>query len=75
MRERRRPVELKGTTWRVQFDEHRLYVTVNHDGRNILEVFVRGVMMSAGVGLLASQMLRGGFAVREVVATKCATIV
>ena len=61
-----RPAELSGATWQIQFDEHRLYVTVNHDGGHILEVFVRGAIISAGVGLLASQMLRGGFPVREV---------
>ena len=51
---------LTGTTWCIQFDEHCLYVTVNHAGAGVLEVFVRGAVMSAGVGLLASQMLRGG---------------
>lgn len=66
MREELRPVELMGTTWRVAFDEHQLYVTVNHDGRRVLEVFVRGGVISAGVGLLASQMLRGGFPVKDV---------
>jgi hypothetical protein len=39
-------------------------VTVNHDGHRILEVFVAGPI-SAGVGLLASKMLRGGFEVKE----------
>jgi hypothetical protein len=55
-----------GTMWRIRFDEHRLYVTVNHDGRRVLEVFARGAVSSAGVGLLASQMLRGGFGVKDV---------
>lgn len=40
-------------------------MTVNHDGERILEVFVAGPI-SAGVGLLASKMLRGGFEVKEV---------
>ena len=39
-------------------------MTVNHDGHRILEVFVAGPI-SAGVGLLASKMLRGGFEVKE----------
>jgi hypothetical protein len=55
-----RPRELTGTTWRVRFDEHWLYVTVNDDGQRVLEVFVRVAIISAGVGLLASQMLGGG---------------
>jgi hypothetical protein len=61
-----RPKELTGTTWRIRFDEHWLYVTVNHDGRRVLEVFARGAVISAVVGLLASQMLRGGFGVKDV---------
>ncbi|MEO8042225.1 MAG: adenosylcobalamin-dependent ribonucleoside-diphosphate reductase [Acidobacteriota bacterium] len=61
-----RPRELQGSTWRIPFENQNLYVTVNHDGHRILEVFVAGPI-SAGVGLLASKMLRGGFAVAEVV--------
>lgn len=55
-----RPRELQGSTWRIPFEGQNLYVTVNHDGQRILEVFVAGPI-SAGVGLLASKMLRGGF--------------
>lgn len=60
-----RPRELTGATWRIPFDERNLYVTVNHDGEKVLEVFATGPI-SEGVGLLASKMLRGGFNVREV---------
>ncbi|HYN86514.1 MAG TPA: adenosylcobalamin-dependent ribonucleoside-diphosphate reductase [Pyrinomonadaceae bacterium] len=60
-----RPRELQGATWQIPFDGQNLYVTVNHDGRMILEVFATGPI-SGGVGLLASKMLRGGFDVREV---------
>ncbi|MBA2379466.1 MAG: adenosylcobalamin-dependent ribonucleoside-diphosphate reductase [Blastocatellia bacterium] len=60
-----RPRELQGSTWRIPFDNQNLYVTVNHDGSQILEVFATGPI-SEGVGLLASKMLRGGFNVREV---------
>jgi ribonucleoside-diphosphate reductase alpha chain len=60
-----RPRELQGSTWRIPFEGQNLYVTVNHDGERILEVFVTGPI-SAGVGLLASKMLRGGFDVDEV---------
>ncbi|MBA2737195.1 MAG: hypothetical protein H0U50_10480, partial [Pyrinomonadaceae bacterium] len=60
-----RPRELTGATWRIPFDERNLYVTVNYDGVNILEVFATGPI-SEGVGLLASKMLRGGFEVKEV---------
>jgi ribonucleoside-diphosphate reductase alpha chain len=60
-----RPRELQGATWRIPFDERNLYVTVNHDGTNVLEVFATGPI-SEGVGLLASKMLRGGFNVKEV---------
>ena len=60
-----RPRELQGSTWRIPFEGQNLYVTVNHDGERILEVFVAGPI-SAGVGLLASKMLRGGFDVKEV---------
>ncbi|HEY2866527.1 MAG TPA: adenosylcobalamin-dependent ribonucleoside-diphosphate reductase [Pyrinomonadaceae bacterium] len=60
-----RPRELQGSTWRIPFDGQNLYVTVNHDGERILEVFAAGPI-SGGVGLLASKMLRGGFDVREV---------
>ncbi|NNE98355.1 MAG: adenosylcobalamin-dependent ribonucleoside-diphosphate reductase [Pyrinomonadaceae bacterium] len=61
-----RPRELQGSTWRIPFDGQNLYVTVNHDGTTILEVFATGPI-SEGVGLLASKMLRGGFDVNEVV--------
>jgi len=60
-----RPRELQGSTWRIPFENQNLYVTVNHDGQRILEIFVAGPI-SAGVGLLASKMLRGGFDVNEV---------
>ncbi len=60
-----RPRELQGSTWRIPFDTQNLYVTVNHDGRQILEIFAAGPI-SQGVGLLASKMLRGGFDVNEV---------
>ncbi len=60
-----RPRELQGSTWRIPFEGQNLYVTVNHDGQRILEVFVAGPI-SAGVGLLASKMLRGGFDADEV---------
>src|SRR5690606_14708471 len=60
-----RPRELQGSTWRIPFDTQNLYVTVNHDGSQILEIFAAGPI-SQGVGLLASKMLRGGFDVKEV---------
>jgi ribonucleoside-diphosphate reductase alpha chain len=60
-----RPRELQGATWQIPFDGRNLYVTVNHNGRQILEVFATGPI-SEGVGLLASKMLRGGFDVPEV---------
>ena len=60
-----RPRELRGATWQIPFDGQNLYVTVNHDGQMILEVFATGPI-SGGVGLLASKMLRGGFEAREV---------
>ncbi|MCV6037789.1 hypothetical protein OFP00_32415, partial [Escherichia coli] len=37
-----RPTELKGSTWRIRFENQNLFVTVNHDGRRVLEVFVAG---------------------------------
>jgi len=60
-----RPYELQGSTWRIPFDGVNLYVTVNHDTHDVLEVFATGPI-SEGVGLLASNMLRGGFGVKEV---------
>ncbi|MDQ3799832.1 MAG: adenosylcobalamin-dependent ribonucleoside-diphosphate reductase [Acidobacteriota bacterium] len=60
-----RPRELQGATWRIPFDGRNLYVTVNHDGERVLEVFATGPI-SEGVGLLASKMLRGGFELKEV---------
>jgi len=60
-----RPRELQGSTWRIPFENQNLYVTVNHDGQKILEVFCAGPI-SPGVGLLASKMLRGGFEANEV---------
>jgi ribonucleoside-diphosphate reductase alpha chain len=60
-----RPRELQGSTWRIPFDGQNLYVTVNHDGASVLEVFATGPI-SEGVGLLASKMLRGGFEAKEV---------
>ncbi|HEV2913451.1 MAG TPA: adenosylcobalamin-dependent ribonucleoside-diphosphate reductase [Pyrinomonadaceae bacterium] len=60
-----RPRELRGATWQIPFDGQNLYVTVNHDGKVIQEVFATGPI-SGGVGLLASKMLRGGFEAAEV---------
>lgn len=63
-----RPRELQGSTWRIPFDNVNLYVTVNHNGEAVLEVFATGPI-SEGVGLLASRMMRGGFDVKEVART------
>src|SRR3954468_10048880 len=60
-----RPRELSGATWQIPFDGQNLYVTVNHDGEMIAEVFATGPI-SGGVGMLASKMLRGGFDAAEV---------
>src|SRR5260370_33732907 len=60
-----RPRELSGATWQIPFDGQNLYVTVNHEGHMIQEVFATGPI-SGGVGLLASKMLRGGFDAAEV---------
>ena len=37
-----RPRELSGATWQIPFDGQNLYVTVNHDGSMIQEVFATG---------------------------------
>ena len=63
--ESERSRELRGATWQIPFDGQNLYVTVNHDGKMIQEVFATGPI-SGGVGLLASKMLRGGFDAAEV---------
>jgi hypothetical protein len=60
-----RPKELVGSTWQIDFDGQKLYVTVNHNGKTIQELFVTGPISSI-VGKLASKMLRGGFHVKEV---------
>lgn len=64
-----RPRELTGSTWQVPFDHQNLYVTINHDGSRVLEVFATGGGLSVSVGLLASKMLRGGFQPEEVAAS------
>ncbi len=64
-----RPRELTGSTWQVSFDHQNLYVTINHDGNRVLEVFATGGGLSVSVGLLASKMLRGGFEPEEVAAS------
>jgi len=63
-----RPKELKGSTWQIEFEGANLYVTVNHNGDRILEIFVTGPI-SSSVGKLASIMLRGDFHVKEVAHT------
>ncbi|GIU82361.1 MAG: adenosylcobalamin-dependent ribonucleoside-diphosphate reductase [Acidobacteria bacterium] len=63
-----RPRELFGYTWQIPFDGRNLYVTVNTDGEQVLEVFATGPI-SPSVGLLASKMLRGGFDPKEVAAS------
>jgi ribonucleoside-diphosphate reductase alpha chain len=64
-----RPRELTGATWQIPFDHQNLYVTVNHDGARVLEVFATGASLSVSVGLLASKMMRGGFEPEEVAAS------
>jgi ribonucleoside-diphosphate reductase alpha chain len=64
-----RPRELTGSTWQIPFDHQNLYVTINHDGQRVLEVFATGAGLSVSVGLLASKMLRGGFEPEEVAAS------
>src|SRR5262249_20119923 len=64
-----RPRELTGSTWQIPFDHQNLYVTVNHDGSRVLEVFATGAGLSVSVGLLASKMLRGGFEPEQVAAS------
>lgn len=63
-----RPKELTGSTWQIEFEGANLYVTVNHNGERILEIFVTGPI-SSSVGKLASIMLRCGFHVKEVAHT------
>ena len=60
-----RPKELAGSTWQISFDGQKLYVTVNHNGIRIQEVFVTGPI-SSSIGKLASEMLRGPYHVNEV---------
>lgn len=60
-----RPKELVGSTWQIDFDGQKLYVTVNHDRTRIQEVFVTGPI-SSSIGKLASEMLRGPYHVNEV---------
>jgi ribonucleoside-diphosphate reductase alpha chain len=64
-----RPRELTGSTWQISFDHQNLYVTVNHDGVRVLEIFATGAGLSVSVGLLASKMLRGGFEPEQVAAS------
>lgn len=64
-----RPRELTGSTWQIPFDHQNLYVTINHDGMRVLEVFATGAGLSVSVGLLASKMLRGGFEPEQVAAS------
>ncbi|MGE0127737.1 MAG: adenosylcobalamin-dependent ribonucleoside-diphosphate reductase [Blastocatellales bacterium] len=64
-----RPRELTGSTWQIPFDHQNLYVTVNHDGVRVLELFATGAGLSVSVGLLASKMLRGGFEPEQVAAS------
>src|SRR5262249_40808388 len=64
-----RPRELTGSTWQISFDHQNLYVTVNHDGARVLEIFATGAGLSVSVGLLASKMLRGGFEPEQVAAS------
>ena len=61
-----RPRELSGWTWRISVEGAKIYVTVNHDGGRILEVFVSNGPLSPSVGLLASRMLQAGFPAKEV---------
>jgi len=64
-----RPKELTGSTWQIKFDAGSyLYVTVNHDGESVREVFCAGPI-SNSVGMLISKMLRGGFTAEEVART------
>src|SRR5262249_37594349 len=58
-----------GSTWQISFDHQNLYVTVNHDGIRVLEIFATGAGLSVSVGLLASKMLRGGFEPEQVAAS------
>jgi hypothetical protein len=64
-----RPRELAGWTWRISIDSAKVYVTVNHDGEGVLEVFVSNGPLSPSVGLLASKMLQAGFTPAEVART------
>ena len=64
-----RPRELSGSTWQIRVDHQNLYVTINHDGERVLEIFATGAGLSVSVGLLASKMLRGGFEPEEVAAS------
>jgi hypothetical protein len=64
-----RPRELEGWTWRIQIESAKVYVTVNHDGAQVLEVFVSNGPLSPSVGLLASKMLQAGFTPGELART------
>lgn len=53
-----RPRELAGWTWAFSLDGAKVYVTINHDGYRVLELFVSNGPLSPSVGLLASKMLQ-----------------
>lgn len=64
-----RPKVLDGKTWKIPVDESNLYVTINHDKNQILEIFINGGVISETVGLLVSLMLRRSFTSKEIVKT------
>lgn len=63
-----RPPRLYGQTFQVEVpDKGNLYITVNHNGERILEVFALGKMISPSVGRAYSELLRYGHPVEAVI--------
>ena len=52
--------ELSGWTWQIPVDAGKVYVTVNHDGRRVVELLVANGPLSPAVGLLGSALLEAG---------------
>jgi ribonucleoside-diphosphate reductase alpha chain len=60
-----RASELTGSTFQIQFDGNKLYVTVNVADGKVAEAFVSGPI-STVIGRLVSNMLAGGFPVEDI---------
>ena len=67
-RKTKRPTELSGWTWCIEFEKQKLFITINHDGANIVEVFATEMLSERLVSDVCRMLESEDYSVSDVIA-------